>query len=133
MKSFISYTHVILASVFCSRTTEIWKSLAALDTITQEVLTAWQQKGIDVIIAPGFAFPAPPVKHPARLIPALSYTAGYNVLDFPVGTVPITRVLPQDEVKRSLFSKAYSAFFGSPTCLEACLNYYRCHFSYSDS
>ena len=105
--------------------------MAALDTITQEVLTAWQQKGIDVIIAPGFAFPAPPVKHPARLIPALSYTAGYNVLDFPVGTVPITRVLPQDEVKRSLFSKAYSAFFGTPTRLEACLNYYRCHFSYS--
>ena len=84
-----------------SRTTELWKSLAALDTITHEVLTAWQQKGIDVIIAPGFAFPAPPVKHPARLIPAVSYTAGYNVLDFPVGTVPITRVLPQDEASNS--------------------------------
>ena len=106
-ESFVSYTHVlamyftIYYTLFCfSRTTEIWKSLAALDTITHEVLTAWQQKGIDVIIAPGFAFPAPPVKHPARLIPALSYTAGYNVLDFPVGTVPITRVLPQDEVKK---------------------------------
>ena len=92
---------LVQSEPFCSRTTELWKSLAALDTITHEVLTAWQQKGIDVIIAPGFAFPAPPVKHPARLIPALSYTAGYNVLDFPVGTVPITRVLPQDEASNS--------------------------------
>ena len=55
-------------------------------------------KEIDVIIAPGFTFPAPPVKHPARLVPAVSYTAAYNVLDFPVGSVPITRVIPQDEV-----------------------------------
>ena len=51
-----------------------------------------------MIIAPGFTFPAPPVKHPARLVPAVSYTAAYNVLDFPVGSVPITRVIPQDEV-----------------------------------
>ena len=63
-----------------------------------EVLSLWQQKGIDVIIAPGFVFPAPPVKHPARLVPAVSYTAAYNVLDFPVGSLPITRVIPQDEV-----------------------------------
>ena len=63
-----------------------------------EVLSLWQQKGIDVIIAPGFVFPAPPVKHPARLVPCVSYTAAYNVLDFPVGSVPITRVIPQDEV-----------------------------------
>ena len=61
-------------------------------------------KEIDVIIAPGFTFPAPPVKHPARLVPAVSYTAAYNVLDFPVGSVPITRVIPQDEVCQYLLN-----------------------------
>ena len=69
-----------------------------VDNIVEEILTLWQQKGLDVIIAPGFAFPAPPYKHPARLVPAVSYTASYNVLDFPVGSVPVTRVIPQDEV-----------------------------------
>ena len=63
---------------------------------------AFFSKEIDVIIAPGFTFPAPPVKHPARLVPAISYTAAYNVLDYPVGSVPITRVIPQDEVCRYL-------------------------------
>lgn len=72
-----------------------------LDNVIDEILTLWQAKGIDVIIAPGFVFPAPPVKHPARLIPAVSYTASYNVLDFPVGSVPVSRVIAQDEVRFS--------------------------------
>lgn len=80
------------------RTKDLWKSVEKLDGFAVEVLNLWQQKEIDVIIAPGFTFPAPPVKHPARLVPAVSYTAAYNVLDFPVGSVPITRVIPQDEV-----------------------------------
>ena len=80
------------------QTKDLWKSVEKLDGLAVEVLSLWQQKEIDVIIAPGFTFPAPPVKHPARLVPAVSYTAAYNVLDFPVGSVPITRVIPQDEV-----------------------------------
>jgi hypothetical protein len=66
-----------------------------------------------VIIAPGFTFPAPPVKHPARLVPAVSYTAAYNVLDFPVGSVPITRVIPQDEVCQYLLN-----YFWSPSIFD---------------
>ena len=69
--------------------------------MTHEILTTWQNQNIDVVIAPGFAFPAPPVKHPARLVPAVSYTAAYNIVDFPAGTVPVTRVIPEDEVKHS--------------------------------
>ena len=86
------------------RTKDLWKSVEKLDGLAVEVLSLWQQKEIDVIIAPGFTFPAPPVKHPARLVPALSYTAAYNVLDFPVGSVPITRVIPQDEVCQYLLN-----------------------------
>ena len=80
------------------RTKDVWKSVEKLEGLTVDILSLWQQKEIDVIIAPGFVFPAPPVKHPARLVPAVSYTAAYNVLDFPVGSLPITRVIPQDEV-----------------------------------
>ena len=73
--------------------------------MTHEILTTWQNQNIDVVIAPGFAFPAPPVKHPARLVPAVSYTAAYNVVDFPAGTVPVTRVIPEDEVKGRIMSQ----------------------------
>jgi hypothetical protein len=82
------------------RTKNLWKSLEKLDSVTHDILTSWQGQGIDVVIAPGFVFPAPPVKHPARLVPCVSYTAAYNVLDFPAGCVPITRVIPQDEVTK---------------------------------
>ena len=80
------------------RTKDLWKSVEKLEGLTVEILSLWQQKEIDVIIAPGFAFPASPLKHPTRLVPAASYTVAYNVLDFPVGSLPITRVIPQDEV-----------------------------------
>ena len=83
---------------FAFRSKDLWKSLEKLDNVTHEVLAAWQAQGVDVIVAPGFAFPAPPVNHPARLVPAVSYTAAYNVLDFPAGSVPITKVIPEDEV-----------------------------------
>ena len=73
-------------------------SLRKLDEIIHEILTTWQNQNIDVVIAPGFAFPAPPVKHPARLVPAVAYTAAYNVVNFPAGTVPVTRVTSEDEV-----------------------------------
>jgi len=87
------------------KTKDLWKSVEKLEGLTVDILSLWQQKEIDVIIAPGFVFPAPPVKHPARLVPAVSYTAAYNVLDFPVGSLPITRVIPQDEAAMESYPK----------------------------
>jgi hypothetical protein len=46
----------------------------------------------------GFTYPAPPIKNPGRIIPAICYPAVFNVIDFPAGTVPITRVNDQDQV-----------------------------------
>ena len=83
---------------FFFSTKDLWKSLEKLDGIVKEVTTTWQTNNIDVVIAPGFAFPAPPLKHPARLVPASSYTSVYNVMDFPAGSVPVTRVISEDEV-----------------------------------
>ena len=42
--------------------------------------------------------PAPPLNHPARLVPAVNFTAVYNVLNLPVGSLPITRYTKEDEV-----------------------------------
>ena len=88
--------HII--QLFFHSTKDLWKSLARLDGVIHEILKTWQSQNIDVLIAPGFAFPAPPVKHPARLTMATSYTHVYNVLNFPVGTLPVSRVISEDEV-----------------------------------
>ena len=63
-----------------------------------DIHDAWLAEGIDAVIAPGFVFPAPPIKNPARLVPAISYTAAYNMVDFPAGSLPVTRVTSADEV-----------------------------------
>ena len=36
--------------------------------------------------------------HPARLVPAVNFTAVYNVLNLPVGSVPVTKYNHEDEV-----------------------------------
>ena len=41
---------------------------------------------------------APPLSHPARLVPAVNFTAVYNVLNLPVGSIPITKYTKEDEV-----------------------------------
>ena len=99
----IANTEESLIMSFFFSTKDLWKSLEKLDGIVKEVTTTWQTNNIDVVIAPGFAFPAPPLKHPARLVPATSYTSVYNVMDFPAGSVPVTRVISEDEVIYSVF------------------------------
>jgi len=86
-------------------------SLRKLDEIIHEILTTWQNQNIDVVIAPGFAFPAPPVKHPARLVPAVAYTAAYNVVNFPAGTVPVTRVTSEDEIAMKDYPRGKDLLF----------------------
>ena len=53
---------------------------------------------------------APPLSHPARLVPAVNFTAVYNVLNLPVGSIPITKYSKEDEVSH-LLSKLQLVFF----------------------
>ena len=41
---------------------------------------------------------APLAEYPPKLLPSLSYNGLYNVLDFPVGSVPVDNFTTQDEV-----------------------------------
>ena len=41
---------------------------------------------------------APLAEYPPKLLPSLSYNGLYNVLDFPVGSVPVDNFTKQDEV-----------------------------------
>lgn len=80
-----------------TKSKDLWKSLERLDDMVEKMLQDWNDLGLDCVIAPGFAYPAPPITNPARLVPAVSYTAAYNVVDFPAGSVPISRVNQDDQ------------------------------------
>ncbi len=80
------------------KSTDLWKSLMKLDNAIDLIVRAWESENLDVVICPGFTYPAPPITNPGRIVPAICYPAVFNVLDFPVGVVPITRVNDQDQV-----------------------------------
>ena len=51
---------------------------------------------------------APLAEYPPKLLPSLSYNGLYNVLDFPVGSVPVDNFTKQDEVSIPSKLKAHS-------------------------
>lgn len=68
---------------------DVWKLNVERVDFIRNVLLDWQSAGIDVIIAPGFGIPAPLTGYPAWLQIASTYTCAYNLLDFPVGSMPV--------------------------------------------
>jgi fatty acid amide hydrolase len=67
----------------------------------RETLNQAADGPLDLIICPAFALPA--LVHGASkdLILAGAYTALYNLLGYPTGSVPFTRVRPDEEIGRS--------------------------------
>lgn len=70
---------------------DLWKVAGQKDDVTDRFFKDWANKGFDVVICPGFAFPAVHPIYPPRILAATSYTAIYNTLECPVGMVPVTR------------------------------------------
>ena len=58
---------------------------------------AWRSSGFDALIVPGGSLPA--LKHGgfAQLTPSAAYTAWFNLLDVPAGTVPVTVVAESED------------------------------------
>ena len=50
-----------------------------------------------MVLAPGFAYLAPPHNYPARLGGVAPVAGAYNVLNFPVGAMSITNKTRQDQ------------------------------------
>ena len=123
LKPFFHLTSKVMANVATRghrKTAEMWRSFIKMDDLIVAIIRELNEKNIDALICPGFAYPgnlatnfdddrtnvdliltAPPLTNPARLVPCVSYTAAYNVLDFPVGTVPVSKVIQKDQVRIS--------------------------------
>jgi Asp-tRNA(Asn)/Glu-tRNA(Gln) amidotransferase A subunit family amidase len=56
----------------------------------------WRQAGLDVLICPAWAFPAPPVEEVRNLSPAVWTTQAWNYFDVPAGVLPVGRVTDAD-------------------------------------
>jgi Asp-tRNA(Asn)/Glu-tRNA(Gln) amidotransferase A subunit family amidase len=57
--------------------------------LIEEILHHWERQGVDAVLAPGFPMPAQKSGYSAWSIATISYTAVYNLLNFPAGTVPV--------------------------------------------
>ena len=72
---------------------ETYKDLKKLNKqrldLIGEILQEWDDQEIDAMIIPGFVFPAPLLGYPSYLQTCINYTATYNSLNFPVGSVPV--------------------------------------------
>lgn len=74
---------------------------------TFRVRSQWEaavaNAGLDAVISPVAALPALPHGASKDLTPAFTYTFVANLLHWPAGTVPVTVVRPEEEVRVAMF------------------------------
>ncbi|KAM5125209.1 fatty-acid amide hydrolase 1 [Mantella aurantiaca] len=75
---------------------DLWKQHRAVEMYRQEFLNSWRKETLDALICPILS-PALSIGYPGKLSTAVSYTILYNLLDFPVGVLPVTTVTREDE------------------------------------
>ncbi|KAL7832492.1 hypothetical protein SRHO_G00295100 [Serrasalmus rhombeus] len=108
---------------------ELWKHHHAIENCIHQVIAEWKELELDVLLCPMLG-PAYNFSYCGKLTSALSYTILYNLLNFPVGTVPVTTVTAEDEAKLShyrgnfgdiwdkLFVKAVRGGVGLPVAVQ---------------
>ena len=122
--SLVSKKMKLLADAHPTLTKDLWVTNANRDNQIDALFAEWNRHDFDIVICPGFPFPAPPHKYPTRVLPAISYTGVYNLTGQPVGCVPITRETQVDQdnmasypVKSDLTHQlAYNASLGAVGC-----------------
>ncbi|OCT82705.1 hypothetical protein XELAEV_18025235mg [Xenopus laevis] len=105
LKSFVSF---IVKPVFprlskllqnikgISSVKDLWKHHLEVEAYRQEFIAQWKKLELDAVLCPILS-PALTIGYPGKLSTAVSYTILYNLLDFPVGVVPVTTVTKEDE------------------------------------
>lgn len=78
---------------------EWWELAVKIDQYKAEFLSLWKASKLDVVICPTFPFPACPTGTVKYVTGGASYTTLYNVLNYPAGSIPVTKVTAVDETK----------------------------------
>ncbi|KAG7326171.1 hypothetical protein KOW79_009572 [Hemibagrus wyckioides] len=97
---------LINATCGVSSPADLWKQHKVVEDYIQETLAEWEKLELDVLFCPMLG-PAYNFNYTGQLNSALSYTALYNVLNFPVGVVPVTEVTAEDEAQLKHYTGNY--------------------------
>jgi Asp-tRNA(Asn)/Glu-tRNA(Gln) amidotransferase A subunit family amidase len=97
-----------------SNLTEYWESIAAKENMKKEFYAqVWDKYHFDVILAPGMSAPALPHGATKKLSPLANGTFYYNLVESPVGVIPVTRVDPAKDKLTSEWEKMRASNGGS--------------------
>jgi fatty acid amide hydrolase len=76
---------------------ELWALHGQRNVLIDTVTGWWREQGLDGVVCPAHVLPACETGKTSPITIACSYTAVYNLLNFPAGVVPVTRQTAEDE------------------------------------
>ncbi|XP_078320644.1 vitamin D3 hydroxylase-associated protein-like [Crassostrea virginica] len=88
--------YMIMALSGFSSVYEYWNHAVDIEDYKDDTLALWRSHGVDAVICPGFPFPAIPHNSFGDLVGGCVYSTMYNLLNYPAGVVPVTKVTEQD-------------------------------------
>ena len=95
-----SYASDVVRSARSRSTDEYWQLAHRLSRIVQQCERRMDEAGIDLIVSPAFATPAPRHGDAFDMLPAACYSFLPNLLGFPAGLVATSRVRNGEESER---------------------------------
>uniref|UniRef100_A0A915P933 Amidase domain-containing protein n=1 Tax=Meloidogyne floridensis TaxID=298350 RepID=A0A915P933_9BILA len=87
----------ILMRAYVRTPNDVRQSQEQLDEYVQKFTEQWLASNLDLLIVPAFAFPAIPYDACSDLAAAVFETGLYNMLDYPVGCLPVDKVTSEDD------------------------------------
>ncbi|XP_058034351.1 vitamin D3 hydroxylase-associated protein-like [Ahaetulla prasina] len=85
---------------------DLWEIQNELMVYQKKFIEHWRKNKLDVVLCPVMG-PAFFLGYPSKILGAISYTMLYNVLNFPAGVVPVTRVTEADEEEMAQHCEIY--------------------------
>ncbi len=73
-----------------------WDHIEEVCELRRKIVAEWESKGFDAVISPGLGIPAMPLYEAKKVTGAISYTAIYNLLNFPAGSMPVGTIRKED-------------------------------------
>ncbi|KAM4641631.1 vitamin D3 hydroxylase-associated protein-like [Discoglossus pictus] len=104
-----SMAYVLDSVCGASSVKDHWKHHIVVEEYQMEFVNEWRKLNLDVVLCPMLG-PAYNFGYPAKVLFTVSYTALYNVLQFPAGVVPVGSVTGADEEEL----KSYKGYRNDP-------------------
>ncbi|KAK3588105.1 hypothetical protein CHS0354_012163 [Potamilus streckersoni] len=90
------HTEGLMSSKGCRSVCEWWQQAEVVEAYKDKFMKKWDDLGLDGVICPVFACVAVPHGYVTEIIGAGTYSMLYNVLNYPAGSLPLTKVTSED-------------------------------------